>query len=508
MRRFLVITFGLTTLLSMSACTTPNLYQNASSTVNTTQNQIKDDSQPAPSVLVKTGAYVNLKPVSLEHPPQWMSQTVNIDGRLLPFASYVQVILAGTPAVPVFDDPALSRNLVTLRYQGTISGALDALAAKTDSAYQLEGSTVHFSQLETKTFDVSFLPGETSYLVGHAAGASMMGGSSGSSGGGSSSGGGNGSTIQTGMGTSDDQYSKLSGSLSIWTDMSKTLNAMKSKKGVVDVDEATTSVTVTDYPNNIREMSKYLAKLNKELSRQVLIQVEVLQVDLSQNFNYGVDWKYLQGNLKTLGNTVPLTFTPLGNAATNVIGWAHGNNQILLNALAQQGNVSVVTSPRVMTLNNQLAEIDITNQTSYLASVETTVTSGSGATGFSQTSYNPGVVNTGFVLYVLPKIEKDKVYLQLSAIMSTLKSIDTFPQGATATQTQVQLPNVDYKRFNQRSAVPNGDTLILAGYRQANDTANTTGLFGITPLGGKGASQENIEMIILITPTVVGESNQ
>src|SRR5205823_3858044 len=99
---------------------------------------------------------------------------------------------------------------------------------------------------------------------------------------------------------------------------------------------------------------------------------------------------------------------------------------ILFNALSQQGKTSVVSEPRVVCLNNQVAVVRIVQQNGYVASIQNTSlagsTGGSGGTtnvGTVTSQVTPGTVITGLTLYILPKIMQDKIYMQVNADLST-----------------------------------------------------------------------------------------
>ena len=170
--------------------------------------------------------------------------------------------------------------------------------------------------------------------------------------------------------------------------------------------------------------------------------------------------------------------------------------------------MSNVTNPEVVTLNNQVAQIDISRQTTYLASSTNTLTAASGtASGFSQTTLNPGVVSTGFKLYILPKILRQNIYLEVSSELSTLQSLQTLTSGGTSISSpgssSLQLPVVDGKHFNLRSVVPSGSTLIIAGFNSVDSVAGTNSSFGVK--SGANTDQKDVQTILLITPTILGK---
>jgi len=508
-----------------SACTTPVMYGDTKQKTAQVKQQLDNarlnNSGNSAATKIRNNFYAPDVYHSGEN-PAWLYNRISMHTNNLPLSLLMNKLVPANTVGIQYGMGANQTIPVSLNYSGTIHDALDQVAAKTGYAYDIEDNMLTWSPFVTKTFDVSFMPGASQYLMGQKQGDSMLNvNSTAGSGGGQNS---------------DSQFSSLQGNLSVWEDLKNSIEQMLSKDGKVMVSQSTTTVSVQDHPENVQKVADYLASMNKDLSKEVLLQVQVLEVNLDKNFNYGIDWNLayknaFSGGIQTgdlsqavrtnpLGNTTPSGFSLNNNTlgipgvSAGVVSGPFANTQILINALSQQGNVSTVTNPDVVTLNNQVAQIDISKQTSYLASLTTTSTAQVG----SSTSLTPGVVNTGFKLYILPKIMNGNVYLQLSSELSTLDSISTFvgQTGTTASSgtnaasggsSQIQLPTVSGKHFNLRSMVPSGHTLIIAGFRQTQNTANASTMFGSPLLGGKGADQNNIETIVLITPTIMGNSN-
>jgi type II secretory pathway component GspD/PulD (secretin) len=162
----------------------------------------------------------------------------------------------------------------------------------------------------------------------------------------------------------------------------------------------------------------------------------------------------------------------------------------------------------VVCLNNQVSVMSIVDKQGYAASVSSTNLAGGTGSGASVTSsVTPGTLVTGLTLYVLPKIMGNKVYLQANADLSTKVSIDTFTSGAGGTSpASIQLPHVTQKQFNQRSVIGSGDTLILAGMRRVQNQTGAMQFLDAQALGGRAATQDNTETIILITPIILDGS--
>lgn len=446
----------------------------------------------------KSSSSAVLPPARWLSQPNWENKRIVVRGQNMPFDFWVNKILEQTGANISFQD-GMNRNvLLTMNYTGTVHGALDKLAAMSNYSYTVDGNRVNWQEFVIKTFDISFMPGASQYMMGGQAGGNTQQSNT-------------GGTTTSGQ-TMTNQYSNLQGNVSVWNDLEKTIKTMLSKDGTVTVSQATTTITVRDHAENVRAIGDYLASMNKDFARQVSLQVQVLQITLNKAFSYGINWNLIQGNIAAVGGVGTSTNPPLtslgndvaqlgGIGATGVGYIKNGIIQALLSMLSQQGQLSVVTQPTVVTLNNQVAQIAITTQKSYLASVTSTLNQ-----NFSQASLTPGTVTTGFTLYVLPKITGNQIYLQLTSELSTLDALTTFSSTPAGTPggNQIQEPTVTSKSFNQRTMVPSGDTLVLSGFRQVINQSNNASIAGIDGLAGRGSQQNNTEIIVLLTPIILG----
>jgi type IVB pilus formation R64 PilN family outer membrane protein len=491
------------------------------------KKQDADARGPAP-LLVRQGAYVDMTPISVSGQPSWLRNHIVIRGDQLPFSYYSRTIAAGADKniltkFQVGLDPAQT---VSISYSGTVKGALDLLASKSGYVYSVMGNVVYWQAFVTRTFDVAFMPGATDYLLGKASGGA---GTTGSSGGGSSSAG---AASYSTADNSASEYSSISAKLSVWEDIEASIKQMLSPDGRVTVSQATTTIIVRDRPTNVNLVAQYMVNINKNLSRQALVKVQILEVSLSNNFNFGINWGLiarafnktpfvLNGNYGTpiiLQQTLAGAAIPTGglNAAANpaIDGGPGGipSYTVLLNALNQQGKTSLVSEPRVVCMNNQVSVIRIVTQEGYAASVQNTSTGGGGTTTAAQNTVTsqitPGSVTTGVTIYLLPKIMRDRIYLQVTADLSINNGFQNFSPGQTTnnpTQASIQLPNITAKHFSQRSMIRSGDTLIMAGFRQLGNRANAMQFLRSQALGGKASQETNTETIILITPIVLDD---
>lgn len=508
----------LTLIFVITGCESPALYNQTENNAGDIYQKIKDARHQADEagrvkapLLINQGMYVDKTPISLSTDPSWLRNPIIIRGNDLPFSYFSRTIISGNGHLLIYYntgvDPATK---MSITYSGTIKGALDLIASKTGYVYKIRGNRVYWDAFVTKTYDVAFMPGTTDYLLGDTTSAAT----------GASSGGGTNSGGIT-NGTSQSSSLKAS-SLSIWKDIDEAIKSMLSPEGKVMVSQATTSVTVRDKPTNLALISKYMANLNHSLSRQVLVKIQILQVTLNSDFNYGINWSLVEGafggsnfvlnaNYGTPVAITPLTggAVPLGGLQLNTASGRTTGLTLLVNALKEQGKVAVITEPRVTCLNNQVSVVNIVDKQGYAASVSSTaLAGGTGSNGSSVTSsITPGTVVTGLVLYILPKIMGDKIYLDVNADISTLVQIQTFTSGeGGSSPASIEVPHTTEKEFNQRSVISSGDTLILSGLRQVNNQTGAMQFLDSQALGGKAATQSDAETIVLITPIILNGS--
>lgn len=414
----------------------------------------------------------------------------------VPIVPALQPMGQGFPGMP-----GTTGNSVNLVYNGNLSGFLDVASARYSVYWEWNDNKVRFFRTATKTFRLVALPGDTTLSAKIS---NQSGGSSGS-GAASSSGGSSASSSQ-------EAGVSFSG-LSVWKGIEDSIKTMLTTSGKLTVTAATGTVTVTDTPQVLQQVEKFIEQQNTSLGRQVVVNVRVLAVDLSDSDNYGINWNIVYNSLsENFGWTLNNAFAPevgasslalkiLGTAGaatnSNIKSWA--GSEAMIDALSKQGRVSQITSASVTTLNNQPAPIQVGRQTSYLASSTTTIgTAGAPST----TTLQPGLITTGFSMNLVPHmLDGDRILLQYAVDLSSLLNLATVSSGGSSIQT----PEIETRNFLQRVMLNSGDTLVVTGFEQSNQSANMQGVGSAsnTALGGgvKGSTNKTV-LVILIQPVI------
>lgn len=384
-----------------------------------------------------------------------------------------------------------------LSYTGSLSGFLDVASSRIGIAWAMEDGQIRLFRYMSKTFRLTALPGDTSMDA-------KVGTTSGSS---SGSGGMGGTTVGTQNATSTQNAGVNFAGLSVWKGVEESVKAMLSPAGKIVVASSLGTITVTDTPAVVAAVESFVEQQNSALSRQVVVNVRVLSVDLSNSDNYGINWDLVYRNIsQNFGLTFKTAASAIAGAgalAFNVLNtagltsWA--GSQAMIEALSSQGRVSTITSASVTTINNQPAPIQVGRQTSYVATSSSSIT-----TGVATTSMTPGVVNSGFSMSLLPHIiDERRMLLQYAVDMSALLSLKTLTAGTTIMQT----PDVDTRNSLQRVMVNSGDTLVVAGFENSEVNATSSGVVGAeTPaVGGSVLAKKSKTMIVILIQPIIAD---
>jgi type IVB pilus formation R64 PilN family outer membrane protein len=247
-----------------------------------------------------------------------------------------------------------------------------------------------------------------------------------------------------------------------------------------------------------------LQQQNERLTRQVAIDVQIIEVTFNDNQQFGVDWQALlnsaggEGELGLSSNFLNGAGTIAGQLSWQQLTGKAAGSALLLQALAEQGLVQTSNQPRLLSLNNQIAKIVLEDNATYLAAAGSTATANVGSSDMLQ----PGVVTTGFELYVLPSIRAGEVILQLSTELSDLQRIDEVRSGDQLIQT----PHTTRKKFFMKALVADGETLLLSGLRNEREHTNRQQSWWSLALGGRDeSSQRHSETLVLVTPRIINK---
>jgi MSHA biogenesis protein MshL len=306
----------------------------------------------------------------------------------------------------------------------------------------------------------------------------------------------------------------------------------KGKKLVIN--KSTGVILVTDYPVHLNKVAFYLETVEGSSQRQVSIQAKIMEVILSDNHQEGINWQVIEGLPRSVnlswgltdktgktgfpgGSTTTSTVTALGTATAGTVPTpgifkiapysgifslgAAGTEVALsdiMQAIQQQGDVKILSSPTISTLNNQKAVIRVGSQDVFFIT-------GAIATQYTVSQIiQPMTIDIGIILDVTPQIAEDG-----TIIMNIHPSITDKTGEKTTPDGKSTFPLLSVRETDTTVRVRDGQTIIIAGLMQERIEENYTGVpvLQSVPLMGnifryKTATKRNSELVIMITPTL------
>ncbi|ELO1963526.1 TPA: hypothetical protein JLQ67_004253 [Escherichia coli] len=391
-------------------------------------------------------------------------------------------------------------HLMDVNYKGALSEFLDKVSANYDIVWKYRDGKLQFLSEDVRTFNIATLPSKIT--ANNSVGGSGSGGSGSA---GSSSGGGSGGNSSGSGGSSNGSQSlNIDLTLDFWQDLEKNLKIIVGNRGTFNISTSTSSVVVQTTPSNMERVADYIDNLNKELIRQVTVNVVVYSVNTTDSNNLALS---LKGALSSGGKVLGALSSEFAVANSPTLsGFINGdqdtNNSVIMNLLASAGKVSIVTSASVTTMSGQPVPLQVGNDRTYVSEIGTTL----GQTA-STSTVSTSSISSGFAMNLLPRVmDNGNVLLQYGINISSLAGSNNGFESVTVSGTTIQLPNVDQRTFVQSSLLKNGSTLVLAGYEQQRDETADQGtgrpdfkLLG----GGKRSTNERNVIVICITPTVI-----
>ncbi len=236
--------------------------------------------------------------------------------------------------------------------------------------------------------------------------------------------------------------------------------------------------------------------------RQILIEASILEVTLTKDFHFGVDWS-------VLGSSKRLSVSEIGNASGTIAPsypgfsttFLSGTIQAAVTALGSHSDVEVISAPKIIALDNHTAKLQVGDQVPIITqSSQSTVTS-SGPV-IDSVDYK----NTGVIMNVTPRISgEDKVVLDISQEVSTV---------AQTTTSGINSPTIQDRLLESTLVLQDGGVVALGGLISSNQSKTVSGIPFIqnapvigSLFRGDTRSLTRTELIVLLTAKILPDAN-
>jgi len=465
-----------------------------------------------------------------------------------PVAQVFMAIVSGT-RYSMLLHPEVAGNISLNLKNVTVFEALDAVREMYGYDYKVKVTRIFVQPLtmQTRIFQVN-------YLTGNRAGTSSVRVSSSAltdSASGSSSGSQNanqGTTIVGGASTGADSQnlkfergtdnsSKLTTTTSsdFWDELSHALHTIVGKEEgrSVVISPMSGVIVIHALPDELKNVEAYLKASQLSIERQVIIEAKIVDVQLNDSFQSGVNWAAFRspvlGNIANSklaygqvasGTVLPQTFAAVAAAAGttaalttasgagSLFGLAFQTNNFaaLISFLESQGDVHVLSSPRIATLNNQKAVLKVGTDAFFVTDIS----------GGSQATVNvAGTAPTvklqpffsGIALDVTPRIdENNEIILHVHPSVSVVTTVNTtLNLGTTTGQYILPLASSSVSETDSIVRARDGQIVAIGGLMRQDSSNNESGLPGLskTLFGQTSKGSNKRELVILLKTTVV-----
>ena len=481
-----------------------------------------------------------------------LEERFNVSFNNVAAPQFFQSIVAGT-RYNMLVHPDVTGTITANLKDVTLIETLDAVREMYGYDYRVDGSRISIKPLtmQTRMFQVN-------YLIGSRKGASNLRVSSTSVSNSTGQGGQNGGqnnqgNEQTTGGRStqaDSSNVSTSSTSDFWGELKAALEAIVGTAGKdggrsVVISPQSGVLVVRAMPDELRNVDMYLKATQLSVDRQVILEAKILEVELNDSFQSGINWAAFgannnsRGSLGFLSPGTSLARLPVGlppgqapliknggglssetgfslsnaaDAANSLFGLAFqtSNFAALISFLESQGTVHVLSSPRVAAMNNEKAVLKIGTDEFYVTGVTTTTnTSAAGNTTSPSVTLTPFF--SGVVLDVTPQIDgKGNILLHVHPSVSQVTTVSKGINLGSVGNFTLPLAASSTSEIDSMVRGQNGKVVAIGGLMRQSSTADRSQLPGAGSLpvigalfGNRGHVNQKRELVVLIKPTIV-----
>jgi MSHA biogenesis protein MshL len=478
-----------------------------------------------------------------------------------PAAQVFMAIVTGT-RYNMLVGPEVTGNITVNLKDVTVREALEAIRELYGYEFTLKGNRIAIqpNTLQTRVFQVNYLASRRQGATELRVTSSAIAGNTLPPGATTTPGTGTlpvpaGTGVGQPVGASTTSRVQTSTDADFWRDLQNALVTIVHGEGrSVVVNSISGVVVVRAFPGELRAVDQYLKATQVMVERQVMLEAKILEVSLRQEYQAGINWSTFNGSNHrfsagvvqpgTILRTQPgeaLTGIPTGAIdATNrtdemftsngtfvpgkaglIAASALGkgffglafqavNFAALLNFLETQGTVSVLSSPRIATLNNQKAVLKVGTDELFVTNVTTTTTTNTAGGTTATPSLTLQPYFSGISLDVTPQIDDEgNIILHVHPAVSTVAEKEKLIDLGTMGQFKLPLATSSVNETDSIVRVQDGNIVAIGGLMTQGQSSDRSGLPGSlnssagTLVGQRGSMLSKRELVILLKPTVI-----
>lgn len=306
-----------------------------------------------------------------------------------------------------------------------------------------------------------------------------------------------------------------------WDNLEKTINLIIESDTEADsqvvVNPSSGIIVVRAYPSELRKVAAFLDATQGITKRQVIIEAKVLEITLSDKFGSGINWNVdgfdiVQTTANGIAGLPPsITGSYFADQVTGTFT-RHDSFSAIINMLSSQGKISVISSPRIATMNNQKAIIKIGSDEYYATNISSDTTTSNATTTSSSVGLEPFF--SGVALDVTPQIDSNKnIMLHIHPVISHVMQDE---KSFTVQDGVISLPMAKSTIRESDSIVyaRSGQVVVIGGLMQRSISKDRSKKpvpaelqYAADAIAAKSDVLERSEVVILLRPVVVDQRN-
>ena len=302
-----------------------------------------------------------------------------------------------------------------------------------------------------------------------------------------------------------------------WTELKETLTALVGDENgrSVIVSPQAGLVTIKALPGEIAAVKRFIESTEEHLRRQVIIEAKIMEVTLNDDYQQGVKWDQVLGHIESTDIGFSTTGNIIGNTISSAVGGVTSLSFLnkdfsgVIDLLSTQGNVQVLSSPRITATNNQKAIIKVGEDEYFVTDVSSTTTTGTSTTTTPEIDLTPFF--SGIALDVTPQIDANgEVILHIHPSV-TITDEQTKTIRLSDQDIILPLAQSSVRESDTIIRARSGEIVVIGGLIETRkvDIESKTPFFGDIPIMGalfksKSESVQKKELVILLKPVVIG----
>ncbi|MGF1803890.1 hypothetical protein L4C31_01395 [Aliivibrio sifiae] len=468
-------------LLTLSGCSSQEYKDNV-----TTNNSVKAEIATRSTVKhnAKVG-YITLPPVTQHTMTEkvntaWLDAPVTVNASDMPLSIVIEEIMNGV-AIPIwFSEDVEPNKLVSLNFSSSRLDVLNLLSRESGYGIATNDKRLEITKFVTESFSLNIPAGKYSAQLGS-----------------------QGEESDSDSARIEGQYLNVEyDEIQIVDEIAdgivKLLGGDEVAKNAVSSSTALSSITVRATPDQMREVRTLIDHAQRDLSKQVILDIRVLEFKSNLGTERGIDWNVVRDT----GDGLLQFFVPGTTTVSNGAGYGlafsgtgkWSGSESLIKVLKKQGSVSTETLITALALNNQPAKITQQRVEPHISEA-----SSESSEGVVSASVKRDKEVEGVDMMVIANVQQNFVWLRISGQLQKIVN----REDRAVQDIALQLLTTQKSEITFTNKLCYGQTYVIASIKQTSHLAEKSESFWTTFFGGTGSSTDTVETLVLLTPRKV-----